>query len=78
MSVRWRVSFGGRDVVVEGPEDAAVKVTVPAAAVTADGFDPTEAYMRGSLKAEGNTGVLFGVLADGSALSALTRLASRP
>ena len=78
MSVRWRVSFGGRDVVVDGPDDAMVTVTVPAVDVTADGFDPTEAYMRGSLKAEGNTGVLFRVLADGTALSELTRLASRP
>ena len=78
MSIRWRVSFGGRDVTVEGPDSAVVTVTVAAAVVNDEHFDPTEAYMRGHLKAEGDTGVLFAALRDGSARTELIRLASRP
>lgn len=48
MSIRWRVSFGGRDVTVEGPDSAVVTVTVAAAVVNDEYFDPTEAYMRGT------------------------------
>jgi hypothetical protein len=74
-TVQYRVSFGRNDEAVDGPDDADVVVTVPAAAV---GPDPSVLYMRGVLKATGHTGVLFDALRSGAAAEAITRLASRP
>ncbi len=75
-TVQYRVVFGKKDEVVDGPDDADVVVTLGAADV---GLDPAVAFMQGKLKAAGHTGVLFEVLRDGAAAEALRRLAaSRP
>lgn len=75
MSVQYRVAFGKNDEAVDGPDDATVVVTIPAADAA---LDPTVAFMLGRLKSTGPTGELFAVLADGSAREAISRLASRP
>lgn len=72
---QYRVVFGKKDEVVEGPDDAAVVVTVAAADAQ---HDPTSLYMQGKLKAVGSTGVLFALLRSGELSSAVKRLASRP
>lgn len=74
-TVQYRVVFAKNDEAVEGPDDADVVVTVPAAdALT----DPSVAFMQGVLKAVGHTGVLFDALRSGEAAAVLSRLASRP
>jgi hypothetical protein len=75
MSVQYRVVFGKNDEAVEGPDDAAVVVTV---AVADAGLAPTTAFMLGKLKNTGPTGPVFAALRDGSAAAAISRLASRP
>jgi hypothetical protein len=75
LSVQYRVVFGKKDEVVEGPDDADVVLRIDARDAA---LDPTEAYMRGRLKAEGHTGALFAVLRSGAAAEAINRLASRP
>jgi hypothetical protein len=72
-TVQVRLSMGGKDVRVEGPDDADVVVSVGRADVD---VDPTVAYMTGRLKTTGSTGVLLGALADGSIAASLKRLAS--
>lgn len=74
-TVQYRVSFGKKDEAVEGPDDADVVVRIDAKDA---GTDPTVAYMRGKLKAEGNTGVLLSELSSGRAAEVISRLASRP
>jgi hypothetical protein len=74
-AVQYRVSFGKKDEVVEGPDDADVVITIAAADAA---LDPNVAYMQGKLKAAGHTGVLFDVLRNGEAAAAISRLASRP
>lgn len=73
-TVQYRVVFGKNDEVVEGPDDAVVVITVPAAEATSD---PTSLYMRGVLKASGSTGALFRALRGVEVSATLTRLASR-
>ena len=75
MTVQYRVSFGKKDEVVEGPDDADVVVTVGAADAA---LDPTVAFMQGKLKSTGSTAALFELLRNGEAAAALSRLASRP
>lgn len=75
MSVQYRVAFAKNDEAVEGPDDADVIVTIPAADA---GIEPNVAYMQGKLKAAGNTGALFEALRSGEAAAAISRLASRP
>jgi hypothetical protein len=75
MSVQYRVAFGKKDEAVEGPDDADVVLRIDAKDAA---LDPTEAYMRGRLKAEGHTGALFAVLRSGAAAETISRLASRP
>ena len=75
MTVQYRVGFGKKDEVVEGPDDADFVVTV--AAVDA-GIDPTVAFMQGKLKSTGSTAALFDLLRNGDAATAIKRLASRP
>jgi len=74
-NVQYRVVFGKKDEVVEGPDDAALVITVPA--VDAAG-DPTSLYMQGKLKVVGSSGALFELLRSGEVSRVLTRLASRP
>lgn len=77
-TVQYRVVVRKGDERIEGPDDADVVITVPLADVSADGFDPDVAYMRGRLKASGHTGMLFEVLKSGEARRQLSLLASRP
>ena len=73
-TVQYRVQFGKGDEAVEGPDDAAVTIRIAAGDCASD---PSVAYMRGKLKAEGDTGVLFEELWSGRAETTLSRLASR-
>jgi hypothetical protein len=57
--------------VVEGPDDAAVVITVSQDDV---GLDPTVAYMQGKLKATGHTGVLLDALRSGEVAAALAAI----
>ena len=75
MSVQYRVAFGKNDEAVEGADDATVVVTIGAADA---GLVPAVAFMQGKLKNTGPTGLLLQVLRDGSAATAIKRLASRP
>lgn len=75
MSIQYRVSFGKNDEAVDGPDDAAVVVTIAAADA---GLAPTTAFMTGKLKNTGPTGPLLDALRDGSAAAAISLLASRP
>jgi hypothetical protein len=76
MSAQYRVVRGKNDEVIDGADDAAVVIMVPAAVAADDGFDATVEFMRGRLKAAGHTGALFEVLRSGEASRALSRLAS--
>lgn len=73
-TVQYRVAFGKKDEVVEGPDDADVVISVAAADVQGD---PTSLYMQGKLKATGSTGALFALLRSGVVSAVLIRLASR-
>ena len=74
VAVQYRVVFGKKDEAVEGPDDAAVVLSVAAADA---GADPTVAFMQGRLKAAGDTGALFAVLESGEAAEVLRRLSRR-
>lgn len=74
MSVQYRVVVAKKDERVEGPDDADVVVTVALADAAADGFDPTVAYMRGELKATGNTGLVLDALKSGAAAAAIASI----
>lgn len=73
-SVQYRVSFGKKDEVVEGRDDAALVITVAAADALGN---PTSLYMQGKLKAAGSSGQLFKLLQSGEVSRVLARLASR-
>ena len=74
-TVQYRVAFGKKDEAVEGPDDAAVVITIAAADAA---MEPAVAYMRGKLKSTGPTGPLLELLRNGEAAAAISRLASRP
>lgn len=76
MTVQYRLVVSKRDERVEGPDDAAVVVSAPVAIVTAGGFDASVEFMRGKVKATGNTGELLDALKSGDADAAFSRLAS--
>lgn len=78
MSVQYRVVVAKKDERVDGPDDAAIVVTVPVAVAVADDFDATVEFMRGRLKAAGHTGRVLDLLKSGDATAAINRLASRP
>ena len=73
-TVQYRVVFGKKDEVVEGPDDADIVMTVAAADVA---LDPSVAYMRGKLKATGSTGALFELFKSGEVAPVLQRLGTR-
>lgn len=73
-AVQYRVSFGKKDEAVEGPDDAALVISIPAAGASTD---PAVAFMSGRLKADGHTGLLLGVLKSGAAADTIRRLATR-
>jgi hypothetical protein len=78
VSVQYRVVVAKKDELVDGPDDAAIVVTVPVAVAADDGFDATVEFMRGRLKATGHSGQVLELLKSGEATAALSRLASRP
>ena len=73
-SIQYRIAKAKKEELVEGPDDAAVVVTLGVGDIA---LDPNVAYMTGKLKAAGNTGVLLRALASGEIATALTALASR-
>lgn len=76
MSVQYRVVVAKKDERVDGPDDAEIVVTVPAAVASSDDFDATVEFMRGRLKASGHTGEILGLLKSGDATTAISRIAS--
>jgi hypothetical protein len=70
-TVQYRVVVGKKDERIEGPDDAALVVSIAAKDV---GLDPTVAFMSGKLKAVGHTGLLLDVLRSGDAAAAISRL----
>ncbi|MEY3482834.1 MAG: hypothetical protein RLZ40_877 [Actinomycetota bacterium] len=74
-AAQYRVVFGKKDEVVEGPDDASLVITVAAADAK---NDPTSLYMQGKLKAAGSSGELFALLRSGEVSRVIARLASRP
>jgi hypothetical protein len=78
VTVQYRVVVAKRDERVEGPDDAALVVTVPIEEARDEAFDATVSFMRGRLKSTGSTGALFAVLRSGAAADAIKRLASPP
>ncbi|MGI9645993.1 MAG: hypothetical protein ACR2O6_11860 [Ilumatobacteraceae bacterium] len=71
MSVQYRVAVAKKDERTAGPDDADIVVTVPLDEAAADDFDPAVAFMRGKLKAAGNTGEILAVLKSGDAATAI-------
>mgnify|MGYP001816212311 FL=1 len=52
-------------------------MTVPLVDAAAEGFDPTEAFMRGKLKASGHTGEILDLLKSGAAATAIAALVTQ-
>jgi hypothetical protein len=77
-TVQYRVVVAKKDERVDGPDDADVVITVPLVDAAADGFDPTVAFMRGTLKAAGHTGQVLDTLKSGAAAEAIGRLVAQP
>ncbi len=76
-TVQYRVGFGKKDEVVEGPDDATVVVSVAAADAAGAALDPAVAFMRGKLKSTGSTGALLELLKSGEMGPVLQRLGTR-
>ncbi len=74
MSVQYRVIVAKKDERVEGPDGAGIVITVPLDDAASADFDPTVAYMRGTLKATGHTGRILELLESGDAAAAIGRL----
>ena len=72
--IQYRVAKGKKEEIVEGPDDAAVIVSIAAADLE---LGANVAYMRGKLKATGHSGVLLRALASGEIDGALSAIASR-
>lgn len=77
MTVQYRLVVAKKDERVDGPDDAEIVLTVPAAVAAAEDFDASVEFMRGRLKATGHTGRLFDLLGSGEVDAAFSRLASR-
>jgi hypothetical protein len=77
VSVQYRVVVGKKDERYQGPSDAEIVISVPAAVAATDGFDATVEFMRGRLKATGHTGRILELLKSGEASAALSELALR-
>jgi hypothetical protein len=73
-TVQYRVIFGKKDEVVEGPDDADLVVSIVA---TEADLDPEVAFMRGKLKMAGPAGPFFELLKSGEVAPALKRLSVR-
>lgn len=77
MTIQYRVVVAKKDERTQGPDDADIVVTVPAAVAGDEGFDATVEFMRGRLKAVGHTGQILEVLKSGDATSAIRQIASQ-
>mgnify|MGYP001816217922 CR=1 FL=1 len=75
MSVQYKVVVAKKDERIDGPDDADVVFTVPLVDAASAEFDATVAYMRGTLKAAGHTGLVLDALESGAADEAIRRLA---
>jgi putative sterol carrier protein len=73
-AVQYRVVVAKKDERIDGPDDAVIVITVPLVDAAADDFDPTEAFMRGKLKAAGHTGQILDLLKSGAAATAIAGL----
>jgi putative sterol carrier protein len=73
-TVQYRVVVAKKDERIDGPDDADIVVTVPVVDAAAPDFDPTVAFMRGKLKAAGDTGEILQFLKSGSAAVAIAAL----
>ncbi|MEP1124113.1 MAG: hypothetical protein ABJH68_09525 [Ilumatobacter sp.] len=73
-TVQYRVVVAKKDERVQGPDDAEIVVTVPIVDAAAADFDPTVAFMRGKLKAAGDTGEILDLLKSGDAATAIESL----
>jgi hypothetical protein len=62
MSVQYKVVVAKKDERVDGPDDAEIVITVPIVDAAAVDFDPTVEFMRGKLKAAGDTGEILDLL----------------
>jgi hypothetical protein len=78
MTVQYRVVVAKKDELVDGPDDAEIVLSVPISVASEDGFDATIEFMRGRLKAVGQSGEVLELLKSGVASTAISRLASRP
>lgn len=74
--VQYKVIVAKKDERVEGPDDAEIVITVPIADATADDFDPAVAFMRGKLKAAGDTGEILDLFKSGTAADAIAGVAA--
>jgi len=75
-NVQYRVVVAKKDERTDGPDDADVVLAVPFAVAAADGFDPAVAFMRGTLKASGNTGEILELLRSGAAAERIAGIVS--
>ena len=73
-TVQYRVVVAKKDERIDGPDDADIVVTVPVVDAAAPDFDPTVAFMRGKLKAAGDTGEILQLLKSGAAAEAIVTL----
>ena len=69
------MSFSKKEEATVGPDDADVVIRISAKDVD---LDPTVAFMKGKLRAEGSTRALFEELWSGAAAQAISQLASHP
>ena len=76
-SVQYRVVVAKKDERVSGPDDADIVVTVPVVDAAAESFDPAVAFMRGKLKASGDTGDILDLLKSGAAAAAIAQLVAQ-
>jgi putative sterol carrier protein len=74
MSVQYKVVVAKKDERVDGPDDAEIVITVPIVDAAAEDFDPTVAFMRGKLKAAGDTGEILDLLKSPAAAVAIKAL----
>ena len=74
MSVQYKVVVAKKDERVEGPDDADIVITVPIVDASADDFDPAVAFMRGKLKAAGDSGEILTLFKSGAPAQAIAAL----
>ncbi len=74
MKVQYKVVVAKKDERVDGPDDADIVITVPIVDAAADGFDPAVAFMRGKLKAAGDSGEILDLLKSGAPANAIAAL----